>query len=75
MNSYFCEVGSKLSTKLNKPNKDNCKLIPPNRNPESIFFRPTDCDEIYKHINAMENKAGGVDGINAKMLKILSQFI
>ena len=73
-------MGPKLSTKLNKRNKDNCKQTPPNRNRGSIFFRPTDCDEIYKHIiykhiNAMENKAGVVDGIKGKTLKILSQFI
>ena len=41
MNPYFCEIGPKLSTKLSKSNIDNCKLTPPNRNPESIFFRLT----------------------------------
>ena len=73
MNTYFCEIGPNLSARIANISNNNLEL--PDRNPKSIFFRPTNFSEIYKIINTMKNKSGGVDNINAKTLKILSEYI
>ena len=64
MNTYFCEIRPNLSAKIANTSNNNLKL--PYRIPKSIFIRPTDFAEIYKIINTMKNKSGGVDNINAK---------
>ena len=73
MNTYFCEIGPNSSARIASVSNNNLEL--PDRNPKSIFFRPTNSTEIYKIINTMKKKSGGVDNINAKTLKILSKYI
>ena len=73
MNTYFCEIGPNLSARIANISNNNLEL--PDRNPKSIFFHPTNFTEIYKLMNTMKNKSGGVDNINAKTLKILSEYI
>ena len=73
MNTYSCEIGPNLSARIANISNNNLQL--PDRNPKSIFFRRTNSTEIYKIMNAIKNKSGGVDNINAKTLKILSEYI
>ena len=45
------------------------------RNPKTIFICPTNTIKIGKIIRNLKDKAGGVDGISAKTLKIIAPFI
>ena len=46
MNTYFCEIGPNLSTRIANKSNNNLKL--PDMNPKSIFFCPTNFAEIFK---------------------------
>lgn len=74
-NEYFTNVGVELAESFDKEaNKSylfgNCKL-----NDKSIFFDPTDNQEIYEIIKDLRNKSGGVDKINAAILKNISKYL
>ena len=67
-------MGSELSKKIQSPPNDYT-LQMPKMNQELIFLYPTDYLEIMKIIENMALKNGGIDQINAKTLKILTNFI
>lgn len=73
MNQYFCNIGKKLGSKINKP--PGRKLELPAMNHKTIFLKPTNRTEILSIINKFKNKKGGIDGINTKILKTLSDFL
>lgn len=73
MNKFFCEIGQKLSDDIVKPS--NAELRLPDMNPNSIFLKPTNTNEVKSIINALKIKNGGVDKINAKTLKVISNHI
>ena len=71
-NKFFSSISSKLAKEIKKP-KIKYKL--PEANTSTIFIDPTNCDEILKLISEMKETAGGIDGINTKVLKTLSNYI
>ncbi len=71
--NFFSNVGIDLAAKMKKT--DNSTVYNIENNAKSIFFKPTDEQEIEKVIRNLKDKAGGVDGINTKVLKIISKFI
>ena len=73
MHKYFCNIDKKLSEKLRPPINEEIKL--PSMNSKSIFYQPTNQNEIKNIINNMENKNGGNDNINAKTLKTLVKLL
>ena len=73
MNTYFCEVGTNLSKNIKQPS--NVCVQPIVRNTKTIFILPTNTVEISKIINDRKEKTGGVDGINAKTIKIIAPYI
>ena len=73
LNKFFCSIGKKLSDKIRSPTNEEIKL--PTRNSKSIFFEPTNHQEIFIIICWMENKNGGIDNINGKTLKTLVEYI
>lgn len=73
MNQFFCNIGKKLGSKINKPPNRELKL--PTMNHKTIFLQPTDKTEISSIINNFKNKKGGIDGINTKVLKTLSDLL
>lgn len=73
MNSYFCNIGTKLSNEIQKPQNKEIKL--PSMNKNSIFITPTDSFEIASIIHNLKLKNGGVDNIDAKTLIVLSRHI
>lgn len=73
MNSYFCNIGRKLSAKIQKPLNSSIHL--PHANQNTIFIAPTNEHEVELIIRNLKFKNGGVDRINAKTIKILSKFI
>ena len=73
MNKYFCEIGQKLSEKIDKPIQTEISL--PKMNKNSMFVNPTNAYEVTNIINSLKLKSGGVDKINAKTLKIICKYI
>lgn len=71
MNDFIREIGSKSNNKIRVP-KDIPKIP---FNDKSIFIRQTKSIGITNIIAQIKGKAGGVDGIRMKMLKILSHHI
>ena len=69
---FFSNIGTNLASKIgnNRVGSDNIS-----QNAKSIFLKPTDSREIEKTINNLKDKAGGSDGINTKVLKVISQHI
>ena len=57
-----------VSLSLSQPNTPafSCK---------TIFIRPTNTVELCKIVNDLKEKVGGVDGINAKTIKIIAPYI
>ncbi|XP_020298494.1 uncharacterized protein LOC109862770 [Pseudomyrmex gracilis] len=47
----------------------------PRTNENSLFLFPTDFTEIYNIIHDIKEKAGGVDNLNIKTLKTISDYI
>ena len=72
MNNYFCEIGQKLSDKIDIT-EGNVRL--PTMNNNSIFINATNKYEVATTINSLKLKNGGVDKINAKTLKIICKYI
>ena len=73
LNKFFYSIGKKLSDKIRSPINEEIKL--PTRNSKSIYFEPTNHQEISKIICRMENKNVGIDNINGKTLKTLVEHI
>lgn len=73
MNSFFCNIGTELSDKIQTP--PNSYLVLPNINPKTIFISPTTSHEIYNIIEKMKLKNGGVDSIHMKVIKKLANYI
>lgn len=73
---FFSNIGLNLAKKTNvdKINKSRTSELVEN-NCKSIFFRPTDANEIFKTIKNLKDKAGGLDEINSKVLKISAHCI
>ena len=69
MKTYFCEIGQKLSEKIDKPIQTEISL--PKMNKNSMFVNRTNAYEVTNIINSLKLKSGGVDKINAKTLKII----
>ena len=72
-NKYFCNISKKLSDKIRPPINEEIKL--PSMNSKSIFFQPTNQNEIKNIINNLENKNGENDNINAKTFKTLVELL
>ena len=72
MNDYFCEVGEKLSEKINVT---DFTLPRENVTCKSLFVKPTNITEITNVINALKPKSGGVDRIHAKVLKMICHHV
>lgn len=73
MNEYFCSIGQHLRNKITQP--PNASTSMPQRNPKTMFFRPTNCSEIADIIKNLKVKGGGVDKINTKSIKAISLYI
>ena len=65
MNTYFCEIGTKLCKNIKTPKNTSLKL-PPNYL-KTIFIKP--------RMIFMKDKNGGFDKINSKTLKIMKNKI
>ena len=73
INDHYCNIGKKMSNKIVVPN--NKKIELPNMNVNSIFIKPTDVFEIKNIIENLKLRNGGVDKINSKTLKVISNNI
>ena len=73
MNDYYSEMGKEMSDKITAPSKNFIQLPPSNVN--SIFLNPTNEIEVKKIIENMKIKNGGVDKINGKTHKAISEYI
>lgn len=73
MNKFFCNVGKDLSNKITQPLHKKIKY--PEKNPNSFFLQPTNMREVQVIISKMKKKNGGIDGINAKVIKTLATYI
>ena len=73
MNDYYGKMGKDMSDKITGPSNNFIQLPPSNVN--SIFLNPTNEMEVKKILENMKIKNGGVDKINAKTLKAISEHI
>ena len=73
MNEYYGKMGKEMSDRITAPSNKTIQLPP--SNVKSIFLNPTNEYEINKIIQNLKNKNGGVDKINAKTLKTISDLI
>ena len=73
-NTFFAEIGPTLTNKLAQP---TCTYLHknPKVNNHSIFFSPINESEICKIISTLKSKSGGIDGINTKIIKLISPYI
>ena len=68
-NSYFTNVGPELASKIQYNNAHFIQYLPEPQN-NTIFFNPTNEDEIIKTVNSFKSKkSSGYDGISTKLLK------
>ena len=72
-NSFFSEIGLILAKNIEQPK--NKKINMPKWNTNSMYLEPTNAFEIFEIIKNLSNKAGGVDNISSKSLKMLATFI
>lgn len=72
MNTYFCNIGIQLSNKINVLQE---RIKYPPINPSTIFIVPTNPAELANIILNLKLKSGGVDEINTRTIKVLSDFI
>ena len=67
-NEYFVNIGMKMASKINSP-KYNFKI---KNNNASIFLTPVTEQEIIQQISSLKNdSAPGLDGISAKLIKLV----
>ena len=68
MNDYFSNVGKNLAEKIKS--KKDFKNFMQNPNPNSMYLRPVEVEEVLKLIIGLEiKKAGGDDNIKPQLLK------
>ena len=68
-NSFFTNIGPELASKIPHNNTHFSEYLPQQQN-NTIFFHPTNEDEIIKTVNAFKSKkSSGYDGISTKLLK------
>lgn len=72
-NRFFSNIGPTLARKINKPKNSNVKL--PHCNGLSFFLNKITDSEVHKMILELKDKAGGIDGIHAKVLKNIVNYI
>lgn len=71
-NDYFADIGTKMLNNIQPVDFTN--NIP--NNPNSMFLNPVDNNDIVKHIHSLKNTSSpGVDGITAKILKLVHLHI
>lgn len=74
-NKFFCNVGKNLAAKIKKK-KRVCKETM--RQQKTLYLTPVSDSETKRVIQSLNDKVGGVDGIPASILKLMSineQFI
>lgn len=72
-NDFFTNVGKNLSEKIAQP--PNVSLQLPQFTSSTIYLYPVAPEEVHKIIKDMKPKIGGIDGIHAKTIKNLEEFI
>jgi len=73
---YFTNVGQKLADKIPKSQKSSVEYMSSTPNPNSMYFYPTDQNEIDQIIKSMKNKKStGYDGISSAFLKKIQPAI
>ena len=73
MNEYLTNVGKNSADNIQM--LTSSKLALPPINEKTMYLHPTNRSEILKIIHRLKLKSGGIDGISAKTLKILAEFI
>ena len=69
INEYYTNVDGKMNDALGTPSNP---FKPQNNCPFSMYLKPTNCNEIIKHINSLKNGcSSGFDAISSRSLKIL----
>ncbi len=70
-NDYFVDIGKKLTENI--PKNNNFLKYLGNKNPQTMFLRPTDKTEVLKIISKLDNKkASGPDLIKVTLVKSCS---
>lgn len=72
-NKFFSGIGPELAEKIVEPVNTNLRM--PIHNVFTIFLREIDTNELISKIIELKVKAGGIDGISAKVLESLARFI
>ncbi len=73
-NHYFSTIGQKLASAL--PRSDNPRTYFDNPVGQSIFLTPITANEMLIEINKLKlGKSPGLDGLNAKLLKSVAEYI
>ena len=76
LNNYFCNVGPTLVQSFDLSQVFEFKRYCPNPCKNSMYCSPVTADEITRIIyNFPNNKAPGIDNINSKLLKEVSDII
>ena len=74
-NIYFSTIGENLAQNIQRPDKPFFDFLGPS-NSNSIFFAPTQRQEIWDIISQLKNKkSSGNDGVNNVILKFMLPFI
>ena len=74
-NTYFSLIGDNLAKNIPPSNTNFVEFLGPH-NPNSIFFVPTNRQEIMKIVSSLKDKkSSGYDGINNVILKSIIPFI
>lgn len=73
--NFFTNVGRNLAQRIPSSQFSFNNFLK-NSTPSSIFFTPTDCEEVSKIISRLKpKKSSGIDGINNILIKKISQSI
>lgn len=72
-NNYFVTIGKKMSERVNNP---YAPFQIQNSSLTSMYLRPTNKNEIIKHINSLKNNcSSGMDNISTKVIKLLHNHL
>lgn len=72
-NNYFAKIGEKMASSIDKANIKNDKRNVANN---SMFFYPTDINEVSKCINELKDrKSPGLDNLTSEILKTIAEYI